>query len=242
MDRLWVPEPSNYKSLYVRPTMIGIEPTLGVASAKQAMLYIILAPVAGYFASGIKPVNLMADPSHVRAWPGGCGDKKLGSNYAPTVLVQKQAEKNGCQQVLWLYGADHQLTEVGTMNIFVYLINEKGEKELITPPLEDGLILPGITRDSLLELARQWGDFKVCERRITMSEVIKASKENRLLEMFGAGTACCVCPVGKIKFLGQDIDIPTMSAKDPLNMRFLKALSDIQYGNVAAHPWTDVVC
>lgn len=130
----------------------------------------------------------------------------MGSNYAPTIHVQKEAANKGLQQVLWLYGPDHQLTEVGTMNIFVLLTNEKGgsysndqndleciwvahdltlfvpsvsERELVTPPL-NGLILPGITRDSILHLTKQWGYCKVSERNITMDEVCKLIKEERV--------------------------------------------------------------
>lgn len=244
IEKDWVPlyDIEAFPSLYIRPTMIGIEPTLGVAAAKQSLLFVILSPVGGYFGSSIKPISLIADPTYVRAWPGGCGDNKLGSNYGPTVKIQKDAEKNGYQQILWLYGADHQLTEIGTMNIFVYLINEQGEKELVTPPLEDGIILPGITRSSLLALAREWGDFKVSERRIDMAEISRSLEQGRLMEIFGAGTACAVCPVGRITFKGQDLTIPTADSKDQLNLRFLKALTDIQYGKINPHPWTQIVC
>lgn len=122
---------------------------------------------------------MLADPKYTRAWPGGVGNRKMGSNYAPTINVQKEASKKGLQQVLWLYGDDHQLTEVGTMNIFMFHINEQGEKELVTPPL-DGLILPGITRDSILALGRQWGQFKVTERKFTMPEVLKLLEKGRV--------------------------------------------------------------
>jgi branched-chain amino acid aminotransferase len=242
IDMEWVPSSDNYASLYIRPTMIGTEPTLGVASSKQCLLYVILSPVGGYFGNKIKPVSLMADPSYVRAWPGGCGDNKLGSNYAPTIAVQKKSEKDGFQQVLWLYGNDHQITEVGTMNIFVHLINEKGERELVTPPLDQGIILPGVTRASLLDLAREWNEFKVSERIITMKEVNKALAEKRLLEFFGAGTACVVCPVGRINYMGQDLIIPEMDPKhgQSLFSRFLKTLTDIQYGT-GPHPWAPLV-
>ncbi|CAM5999086.1 unnamed protein product [Sphagnum balticum] len=150
-------------SLYIRPTMIGQEGMLGVSSSKEAILYVITGPVGPYFPTGLKPVTLLADPKFVRAWPGGSGDRKLGSNYAPTLAISKFAEKKGCQQVLWMFG--DEITEVGVMNIFVFLINEKGEKELVTPPLEDGLILPGVTRISLLELARSWANLKSQKER-----------------------------------------------------------------------------
>ena len=237
IDAEWVPPSENNNcSLYIRPTFIGTEETLGVAGSKKALLYIITGPVGAYFPTGIKPVSLLADPSFVRAWPGGAGDKKLGSNYAPTIAIQKLAEKKGLQQVLWLYGDDHQLTEVGTMNIFVYFESENGEKELVTPPLSDGIILPGVTRLSLLEMAKSLDEFKVTERAITMKEVKQLLKQNKLLEIFGAGTACVVCPVGRIHYCNEDLIIPTLQHKEPLTMRFYNSLTDIQYGKIP-HPW-----
>lgn len=232
VEKDWVPH-STSSSLYIRPTFIATDPSLGVASPNSALIYVILCPVGPYFASGFKPVSLMADPQYVRSWPGGCGARKMGSNYAPTIYIQKQAEKLGHQQVLWLYGDDHQLTEVGTMNIFIFMINKNGERELVTPPL-DGLILPGVTRLSLLELAREWKEFKVTERSINMAEVVEAHKEKRLIEVFGAGTACVVCPVSNISYQGQDYAIA--QSESSLSQRFYKTMGDITYGRVA-HPW-----
>lgn len=127
IDQEWVPH-TEAASLYLRPTLIGIEPTLGVASSDSALLYTILSPVGGYFKPGAPSmgISLLADPRYTRAWPGGVGDRKMGSNYAPTIHIQKEATKQGLQQVLWLYGDDHQLTEVGTMNIFALIVNEQG--------------------------------------------------------------------------------------------------------------------
>ncbi|XP_055930305.1 branched-chain-amino-acid aminotransferase, cytosolic-like isoform X1 [Argiope bruennichi] len=231
IDQHWIPDKEGC-SLYVRPTLIGIEPSLGIASSKKALLYIITGPVGAYFSSGQeKAVSLLADPKHVRAWPGGVGNKKMGCNYAPTIYIQKIAEKQNLQQVLWLYGENHQLTEVGTMNIFVFLVNAAGEVELVTPPL-DGTILPGVTRQSLLDLGREWNEFKVSERLITMKEVIQAKTEGRLLEIFGSGTACIVCPVGTISYMGETITIPTLESKKGLYRRFLSTLLNIQYGKV----------
>ncbi|KAK7791919.1 hypothetical protein R5R35_005432 [Gryllus longicercus] len=235
IDREWVPH-SEASSLYIRPTLIGIDPSLGVAACDSAMLYVILCPVGSYFDTKSKAISLLADPQYTRAWPGGCGDKKLGSNYGPTIAVQQEASQQGLQQVLWLYGEDHLLTEVGTMNIFMFYINDRGEQELVTPPL-DGLILPGITRQSILEISKEWNDFKICERHITMKEVIELTSENRVLEMFGAGTACVVSPVGSISYLGQTLQIPTTEwSTEPLYGRVLRTLTDIQYGRVP-HPW-----
>ncbi|XP_074936418.1 branched-chain-amino-acid aminotransferase, mitochondrial-like isoform X2 [Phalacrocorax aristotelis] len=154
LEQEWVPR-SEHASLYIRPTFIGTEPSLGVAPPGRALLFVILCPVGPYFPGGhFSPVGLLADPSHVRAWPGGAGHCKLGGNYGPTIALQRAAQARGCQQVLWLHGPQRLLTEVGTMNLFVFWHREDGELELVTPPL-DGLILPGVTRQSLLELARE---------------------------------------------------------------------------------------
>ncbi|EDX16140.1 GD18219 [Drosophila simulans] len=163
----------------------------------------------------------------------------MGSNYAPTINVQKEAAAKGLQQVLWLYGEDHQLTEVGTMNIFMFYVNDQGEQELVTPPLS-GLILPGITRDSILRMTRQWGKFKVSEATITMPMVCELLNQGRLLELFGAGTACVVSPVNRISYLGQDLYIPTMEQEKPVHELIRETLTDIQYGRVD-HPWSVVI-
>ncbi|EDV38501.1 uncharacterized protein Dana_GF19410 [Drosophila ananassae] len=239
IDSEWVPH-TDTASLYIRPTLIGIDPTLGVASSDSALLYTILSPVGSYFKTGSSgAVSLLADPSYVRAWPGGVGNRKMGSNYAPTINVQKEAAAKGLQQVLWLYGEEHQLTEVGTMNIFMFYVNDQGEQELITPPLS-GLILPGITRDSILRMTRQWGKFKVTEGNITMPQVCELLNQGRLLELFGAGTACVVSPVNRINYLGQDLYIPTMEQEKPVHELIRETLTDIQYGKVD-HPWSVVI-
>ncbi|XP_062994793.1 branched-chain-amino-acid aminotransferase, mitochondrial isoform X2 [Elgaria multicarinata webbii] len=233
VDQDWVPHSDN-ASLYIRPTFIGMEPSLGVSKSNHALLFVILGPVGSYFATGsFSPVSLLADPRFVRAWIGGVGDYKLGGNYAPTIYVQDEAAKEGCQQVLWLYDDDHQITEVGTMNIFLFWKNQQGDLELVTPPL-NGIILPGVIRRSLLDLARQWGEFKVSERTITMAELIKGLEENRVKEVFGSGTACVVCPVSKILYQGKNYHIPTMENGPEIAKRFLKELTDIQYGRVAS--------
>lgn len=156
VDRQYVPGGEG-EALYVRPTHLGVEPTLGVSASKQTLLYVLLSPVGAYFAGGRQAVSLLAKPGLVRAWPGGAGDRKMGANYAPTIKPQQQALAAGCEQVLWLYGPQRQLTEVGTMNIFLLLqpTTAGGRPQLVTPPLDDGIILPGITRDSVLQLCRQ---------------------------------------------------------------------------------------
>ncbi|TRY80015.1 hypothetical protein TCAL_06570, partial [Tigriopus californicus] len=233
IDQEWVPHCTS-SSLYIRPTLIGTEAALGVSPANEAELYVILCPVGPYFATGLKPVNLLADPNFIRAWPGGCGFAKMGSNYAPTLWIGKHAEKYGCQQVLWLFGADHEITEVGAMNIFALFDHGSGKKELVTPPLDQGIILPGVTRRSIIELVSEWGEFEVSERKVTMKEVLEANSKGQLLEMFGAGTAAVVSPVGGIYFDGkmQQIPVPETS----LAQRIMNSMSDIYYGRVK-HNW-----
>ncbi|XP_053977866.1 branched-chain-amino-acid aminotransferase, cytosolic [Hylaeus volcanicus] len=238
IDQEWVPH-SSASSLYIRPTLIGIDPMLGVASSDSALLYVILSPVGSYFKQTDKHVgvSLLANPQYTRAWPGGCGNYKLGSNYGPTIYVQREAVEKGLQQVLWLYGEDNQVTEVGTMNIFMFYVNDDGDKELITPPLSNGLILPGITRKSILAVAREWNQFKVTERTFCMDEVCQLLSENRLLELFGAGTACIVSPISYIEFLDRPLHVPTLEHSEPVYKKFFKYLTDIQYGVIPDHPW-----
>uniref|UniRef100_A0A6G1S5M1 Branched-chain-amino-acid aminotransferase n=1 Tax=Aceria tosichella TaxID=561515 RepID=A0A6G1S5M1_9ACAR len=253
LDQDWIPEltsGSPLTSLYIRPTIMGIEPSLGVASSRKSLLYVLLSPVGPYFKTGFKPVTLYTDPDFVRAWPGGAGHAKLGANYAPTIMLQKQAEKLGLQQVLWLYDTDMKLTEVGTMNIFVSIKNpQTGKIHLVTPPLTDGIILPGITRDSIIKIARQWDDVVVEERYVTIGELQQLIHEERLIEVFGSGTACIVCPINGIQMKdGTKIKIPftdvTKENNDEfiqekgtfLTKRVLKAITDIQYGRIP-HPW-----
>ena len=199
------------------------------------------SPVGAYYATGFKPVRLLADPQFVRAWPGGMGDTKCGGNYAPTILPQMHAAKKDCQQVLWLFGEDELVTEVGTMNLFMHWKNDEGVEELITAPL-DGTILAGVTRQSILDLGRQWGEFQVSEKYFTMSQLTRALKEGRVYEMFGSGTAATVSPVGEILYRDEPLSIPLeLGSSGKLSKRFMDELFAIQYGEVE-HEWAPVVC
>lgn len=233
IDQDWIPR-KDLCSLYIRPTFIGVQNSLGVHSSNSALLYVITCPVGPYFGATISPVSLLANPKYVRAWPGGVGDKKMSSNYAPTLYVQNEAEKQGFNQVLWLSGKDHLISEVGAMNVFFLMNKSDGKVELVTPTL-DGTILPGIVRQSIIELATEWNEFSVSERPISMDEIIKLNNENRLLEMFVSGTAVSVCPVNLVHFMGKDINIPTTESKYQLYKRFLDTLTDIQYGKCDKH-------
>lgn len=237
LERDWVPD-NPKASLYIRPTMIGTEPSLGVSPPTKAKCFCILCPVGPYFPTGgFNPVSLHADPSVVRAFEGGSGNYKMGANYGPTIYPHMMAMKQGHQQILWLYGDDHYITEVGTMNILIYWKNKQGELELVTPPIEQGVILPGVTRDSLLTLAREWNEFKVTERPVKMSELVEALDEGRVLEVFGAGTACVVCPVNRVTYGDRVLDIPTMDNGPELATKFLSTLNDLQYGRTRRPDW-----
>uniref|UniRef100_A0A8C5G3W4 Branched-chain-amino-acid aminotransferase n=1 Tax=Gouania willdenowi TaxID=441366 RepID=A0A8C5G3W4_GOUWI len=203
LDQDWVPH-SDSASLYVRPTFISTEPSLGVKKPSQALLYVLLCQAGSYFNTNTETLSLWADPKNIRAWRGGTGDCKIGGNYGCSLFALYEAMNYGCQQVLWLYGDDNQITEGGTMNIFLHWINEDGDEELATPPL-DGLILPGVTRQSILELTTGWGEFKVTERYLTMSQLCSALEQQRVKEMFGSGTAVTVCPIGRIVYMGEYI-------------------------------------
>ena len=227
VDERWIPQGEGY-SLYLRPTVIATHKFLGLAPPESLLLYVISSPVGPYYKSGFNPVRLTADSSYVRAWPGGTGNAKVGGNYASTMKPQAKAAASGYSQVLWLFGENDEVTEVGAMNVFFLLINkETNRKELVTAPLTRGDILPGVTRLSILELARTWGDFDVSERFPTMKEIQDAANEGRLLEAFGAGTAAVVTPISCIQYKGQDIDIPAVG---DLTKRVWDEITGIQYG------------
>ncbi|KAK4103324.1 branched-chain amino acid aminotransferase II [Parathielavia hyrcaniae] len=205
LESRFIPEERGY-SLYLRPTMIGTQKTLGVGPPGSALLFVIASPVGPYYPTGFKAVSLEATDYAVRAWPGGVGDKKLGANYAPCIVPQREAMSRGFQQNLWLFGEEEYVTEVGTMNFFVVVENKQtGQKELITAPL-DGTILEGVTRDSVLSLARERlapAGWNIVERKYTMKELDEAASEGRLVEAFGAGTAAIVSPVRAISWKGK---------------------------------------
>lgn len=248
LDKGWIPSEPGH-SLYIRPALIGTEAALGVHPTKDALLFVICSPVGPYYKTGFKPVALEADPNKVRAWPGGTGQYKLGGNYAPGILPQLEAAKRGYQQNLWLFGEQHLLTEVGTMNLFVALKKRDGI-ELVTPPL-NGMILPGVTRDSIIHIARDHisgkypirslpDNLSVSEREISIHEVIQAEQSGDLLEMFGAGTAAVVSPVDRVGYNGKDIHIPAGDGIGPIAKAMLERITDIQLGKVD-HPWSVVV-
>jgi branched-chain amino acid aminotransferase len=198
MEESWIPHQDGY-AIYIRPTAIGSSPFLGVAASEHIKVFCILSPVGPYYKNGFVPVKLYADTENVRAWPGGAGNAKVGGNYAPTIAPAREAAKRGCQQIMWLFGPEHHVTEVGAMNIFFLMrqpASKGGKVELVTAPLTRGDILPGVTRRSILEMTRAWnsqtnpvratyGDIEVNERFVPMAEVVQASKEDRVSLLFG---------------------------------------------------------
>jgi len=239
IDKAWIPQGKGY-SLYLRPTLISTQNTLGVGAATSALLFVIASPVGPYYPTGFKPVRLLADDKNVRAWVGGTGGYKLGANYAGTIYPQSEAAAKGFSQILWLLG--DTVTEVGTMNLFVLWKTKEGKTELVTPNL-DGTILPGITRDSILQLCRQWGEFDVSERSFTIQELAAAAKEGRLQEAFGAGTAAIVSPIESITYKNEEIKVPVVAelGSGKLAKRIMDSILAIQYGEVPQSKWSVVI-
>jgi len=242
LDKDWIPKGEGY-SLYIRPTYISTDNFIGVAAPKAVKMFCILSPVGPYYPSGFAPIKLLADPANVRAWPGGTGDTKIGSNYATGIKPAQKAMAAGFAQILWLFGDDLQVTEVGTMNQFFFWTTPEGKQELVTAAL-DGTILPGITRNSILQLCREWG-IEVNERAYNLKEVMAACDEGRMIEAFGAGTAAIVSPVNGFTYIDKAYDIP-LDVKDPtakagpLTQKIMDTIMGIQYGRIP-HKWSVVV-
>ncbi|KAJ7557665.1 hypothetical protein O6H91_04G004900 [Diphasiastrum complanatum] len=266
VEKDWIPSEEGF-SLYIRPTMIATDSVLGLAPTKEAMLFVVLSPVGPYFPSGLKPIRLLVDTKHARAFPGGVGNNKVGGNYAPTLVPQKQAAERGCSQVLYVLqdglGKGGLVGEAGAMNLFVLLrsTNLNEELELVTPAL-DGTILPGVTRDSVLRLSKSFGNMKVSERQLYFNEIEDAASEGRVIEVFGTGTACMIQPIsGFVKEDGTEISLKFDSKAaeywlrklpgslsncnqdyEPISLcgRLTRKLLDIYYG-YTEHPWSVVV-
>ncbi len=230
IEERWVPGQKG-ASLYIRPTVIGTEAALGIKASSEYLFFIILSPVGPYFKEGFNPVSLWVSATYSRAGSGGTGEAKTGGNYAGSLLATREATQKGYSQVLWLDAGEHRyIEEVGAMNIFFVL----GGK-LVTPSL-GGTILHGITRKSVLELAPELG-LPVEERRIAIDEVIEGIHTGKLTEIFGAGTAAVISPVGKIAFQGSD-HVINGNQTGPWAQKFFATLTGIQYGEIEdRHGW-----
>ena len=233
-DAEWVPG-NQGASLYIRPTMIATEPALGVRPSNSYLFYIITCPVGAYYPEGFNPVKIYVTDKYVRAVPGGVGAAKTAGNYAASIMAAVEAQKAGYTQVLWLDAVERKFVEeVGTMNIF-FAIGD----EVVTPPLT-GSILPGITRQSVIQLLEDWG-IKVVERKISIDEVFNAAENNQLKEIFGTGTAAVISPVGALHFKDRDCTI-NHGHTGQLSQRLFDQLQGIQYGELPDnHNWVETL-
>ena len=223
VDADWVPSAPG-TSLYIRPTMISTDVMLGVHASHTYRFFIICSPSGAYYAKGLAPVGIYVEPELVRAVKGGVGFTKTGGNYAASILAGDIAEKKGYEQGLWLDGKDNKyIEEVGSMNMFF-----KFKDALVTPPLL-GSILGGITRDSIIKLAKHKG-IPVDERRITVQDVFDAADNGTLEEAFGSGTAAVVSPVGRLAWKDREISI-SGGQIGKLTQDFYDTLTGIQYGD-----------
>ncbi|RYP10807.1 hypothetical protein DL764_000429 [Monosporascus ibericus] len=240
----WLPRDRPGSFLYLRPTMIGTQSQLGVQAPSEALLYIIVTfmPIMDSPPGGMK---LHTSPNDmVRAWVGGFGYAKVGANYGPSLLATVEARARGFSQILWLYGPDGECTEAGASNFFMVWKTKEGKTQLVTAPLDDRLILDGVTRRSVLQLLRERlaGEVDVVERKYTIKEVMEADSEGRVVEAFAAGTAFFICPVSLIHHRGRDIQIPMGKSGDggSITLQVKTWIGDIMYGR-AQHEWGVVV-
>ncbi|MDP2628011.1 MAG: branched-chain amino acid aminotransferase [Candidatus Rokubacteria bacterium] len=230
-DGEWVPRRLG-TSLYIRPTIIASEAFLGVRPARSYVYFVILSPVGAYYPEGMAPVKIRVEERYVRAVEGGLGGAKTGANYAASLMAGEEAKHQGFTQVLWLDGVHRRyIDEVGTMNIMV-----KIGDEVITPPLT-GTVLPGVTRDSVLTLLRDWG-LRASERQVGIDEVMAAHRAGTLTEVWGTGTAAVISPVGELAYKGEKMVI-NGGKIGPLTQRLYDAIVGIQYGQAPdPHGWT----
>lgn len=192
IDRGWIPDGEG--SLYLRPFMFASEAFLGVRPAAEYIFCVIACPVGPYFKGGAKPLTLWVSQDYSRAAPGGTGDAKCGGNYAASLLAQTDAVRNGCDQVIFLDALEHRwVEELGGMNLFFVM----DDGSIVTPPLS-GTILPGITRDSIITLARDRG-IAVDERRYSLTQWREDAESGRLVEAFACGTAAVVAGIGEVR-------------------------------------------
>ncbi len=234
VEKDWVPSAPN-TSLYIRPYMFATESALGVHMASAYKFMIICSPVGAYYASGLDPVKIMVEDELVRAVAGGTGFTKCGGNYAGSIAGQMKAEKLGYEQVLWLDGNERKyVEEVGSMNI-MFKING----EIWTAPIE-GTVLPGVTRDSMLHILRDWG-YTVREERLAIDDLMKYGADGELEEVFGTGTAAVISPVGELRYKDQVVTINDNKTGE-LTQKLYDTLTGIQWGKLEdTYGWTQTV-
>lgn len=219
LDYKWIPKKEG-NALYIRPFACAFEPVIAASSANIFRFYIITSPVGSYYS---KPVSLVAEKEYVRAAKGGTGETKTAGNYAGSLYPVQKAKEKGYDQVLWLDAHEHKyIEEVGTMNIF-FLIDDV----LVTPKLS-GTILPGITRNSVITLAKHW-DIPVEERAVPIEEIMEAGEKGTLQEVFGTGTAAVISPVKAISYKDQAVTIHE-EGRGPLGQRLYDEIYGMQTG------------
>lgn len=224
IDEDWIPRKKG-SSLYIRPFIIATESSLNVTPSSSYKFMIILSPVGAYYKEGLNPVKIWIEDEFVRAVKGGIGEAKTGGNYAASMLAQEKAHEEGYSQVLWLDGIEHKyIEEVGAMNIF-FKINGK-----IVTPMLNGSILPGVTRNSVIEVCKSWG-MDVEERKISAGELYEAAKNGILEEVFGSGTAAVISPVGTLKF-GKEVFSINNGAIGNVSQKLYDTITGIQTGKV----------
>jgi len=223
LDKRFVPTVRGH-SLYIRPFIIAMDNALGVRPSNTYRLMVLLSPVAAYYPEGLKPVKLHVARHHVRCARGGLGEAKTLANYAASLLPAKSAIEKGFSQVLWLDPIERKyIEEVGTMNIFFKI---KGE--IVTPPLEGGTILSGITRRCVIEICREWG-LEMREERLSIDRLFSLHESGDLDEVFGTGTAAVISPVGLIHHDGRTITLNDMEI-GPMAQKLYDYITSIQYG------------
>ena len=224
LERDWIPTAPE-TALYVRPTLIAVEPALGVKPSEECLFFVILSPVGAYYAAGFNPVRILVEDYYVRAVPGGTGNTKSGGNYAASLLAGRKAKERGFDQVLWLDALQRRyVEEVGAMNIFFVV-----DGTLVTPPLTDSF-LAGVTRDSVLALAAGLG-IPAEERPVEIDDLLSGVRSGRVSEAFGTGTAAVVSPVGVLGYRGAELTVGD-GGVGPVTRRLYETLTGIQYGRL----------
>lgn len=224
LEREWIPAAEG-TSLYIRPTLIAVDPSLGVKPSTECLYFVILSPVGAYYAAGFNPVRILVEDHYVRAVPGGTGGAKTGGNYAASLAAGRKARERGFEQVLWLDAIHRRFVEeVGAMNIFFV-----AGGRLVTPRLTD-TFLAGVTRDSVLTLAPALG-YEVEERPVPIDELLADVRAGRVTEAFGTGTAAVVSPVGVLGYKGEEIAVGG-GGVGPVTRRLHDTLTGIQYGRL----------
>jgi branched-chain amino acid aminotransferase len=232
LDQNWVPA-GDGRSLYIRPFMIATDDYIGVKPSDSYMFLIIASPVGAYYDH---PLKVKVEKTYFRAVEGGVGFVKASGNYGRSLYPSALAKKDGYDQLIWTDGREHKyVEESGTMNLM--FVNNG---TLITPSLSD-TILAGITRDSVLTLARDWG-MKVEERRIAIDEVVEGLVKGTLTEAFGTGTAATIAHISHIGYEGIEYKLPELTEKS-FSHRVNKTMDNIRRGRVEdPHGWVYKVC